>query len=92
LATKVLVPKPRVTESALHDKNSDGAIKARRKAYFDGWYDCPIFDREKLVSGNQVRGPAIIEQMDSTTVVHPGQTANIDRFGNIIIEIHGENS
>jgi N-methylhydantoinase A len=91
LTTKVLVPKPRVTESPLHGEDSRGAIKAQRKAYFDGWCACPIFDREKLISGHQVRGPAIIEQMDSTTVVHPGQTANIDRFGNIIIEIPGEN-
>jgi N-methylhydantoinase A len=91
LTTKVVVPKPQVTESALHDENSEGAIKAHRKAYFDGWYDCPIFDREKLLSGNGVCGPAIIEQMDSTTVVHPGQTASIDRFGNIIIEIDGDN-
>ena len=90
LTTRVRVPKPQATEAALGEKNSDHAIKARRQAYFDGWHDCPIFDREKLASGNQVRGPAIIEQMDSTTVVHPGQTANIDRFGNIIIEIHGD--
>ncbi|MGE5302552.1 MAG: hydantoinase/oxoprolinase family protein [Alphaproteobacteria bacterium] len=92
LTTKVLVPKPQVTESPLQGEDSRRAIKAQRKAYFDGWCDCPIFDRERLVSGHQVRGPAIIEQMDSTTVVHPGQTANIDRFGNILIEIPGENS
>jgi N-methylhydantoinase A/oxoprolinase/acetone carboxylase beta subunit len=42
------------------------------------------------VSGNRLRGPAIIEQMDSTTVVHPGQDASVDRFGNILIEIHGD--
>ena len=83
LTTKVLVPKPAVAESAMRGENSDDAIKAHRKAYFDGWYDCPIYDRERLVSGNRLRGPAIIEQMDSTTVVHPGQTAHIDRFGNI---------
>ena len=88
LTTKVLVPKPAVAESAMRGESSEGAIKAHRKAYFDGWYDCPIYDREQLVSGNRLRGPAIIEQMDSTTVVHPGQTAHIDRFGNIIIEIN----
>lgn len=92
LTTKVLVPKPEFSESALHGRDSAGAIRAHRKAYFDGWYDCPIYDREKLVSGNQVCGPAIIEQMDSTTVIHPGQQAEIDRFGNIIIEINGDRS
>ena len=49
-----------------------------------------IFAGDKLVSGNHLRGPAIIEQMDSTTVVHPGQNASVDRFGNILIEIHGD--
>jgi N-methylhydantoinase A/oxoprolinase/acetone carboxylase beta subunit len=89
LTTKVIVPKPAMTESASQGENCQGAIKARRKAYFDGWHDTPIYDRAKLVSGNRLRGPAIIEQMDSTTVVHPGQEASVDRFGNLIIEING---
>ena len=90
LTTKVIVPKPAVTEAEAGSANADGAIKARRKAYFDGWHDTPIYDRGKLVSGNRLRGPAIIELMDSTTVVHPGQDASVDRFGNIIIALHGE--
>jgi N-methylhydantoinase A len=87
LTTKVLVPKPAVAELPMRLEISAKAVKAHRKAYFDGWCDCPIFDRERLVSGNRLRGPAIIEQMDSTTVVQPGQEARIDGFGNIIIEI-----
>ena len=90
LTTKVIVPKPAVVASPLQVANCDGAIKARRRAYFDGWHDTPVYDREQLHAGNRLSGPAIIEQMDSTTVVHPGQTAAIDRFGNIIIEIFGE--
>jgi N-methylhydantoinase A len=90
LTTKVIVPKPAITESPSGGEQCDGAIKTRRKAYFDGWRDTPIYDRGKLVSGNRLRGPAIIEQMDSTTVVHPGQDACVDRFGNILIEIHGD--
>ena len=92
LTTKVIVPKPAITEAKLGSANSEGAIKARRHAYFDGWQDTPIYDRAKLAPGNRLRGPAIIEQMDSTTVVHPGQDASVDRFGNIIIEINGDNS
>jgi len=89
LTTQVIVPKPATAELAPQGEVCDGAIKARRRAYFDGWHDTPIYDREKLVSGNRLRGPAIIEQMDSTTVVHPGQESHIDRFGNIIIEVNG---
>ena len=92
LTTKVIVPKPVVAESPLGVANCAAAIKARRKAYFDGWHDTPIYDRVKLASGNRIAGPAIIEQMDSTTVVHPGQEAQIDRFGNIIIDINGTRS
>jgi len=87
LTTKVIVPKPKVGELPQQGEDCQRAIKARRRAYFDGWHDTPVYDREKLHSGNRLSGPAIIEQMDSTTVVHPGQTAHIDRFGNIIIEL-----
>jgi N-methylhydantoinase A len=87
LTTRVIVPKPKVAESPAQGAACAGAIKARRRAYFDGWHDTPVYDREKLRSGNRLGGPAIIEQMDSTTVVHPGQMARIDRFGNIIIEL-----
>jgi N-methylhydantoinase A len=91
LTTKVLVPKPAVTESPMRPELAAEAVKAHRHAYFDGWCDCPIYDRARLVSGNRLRGPAIIEQMDSTTLVHPGQEARIDGFGNIIIEIGEDN-
>jgi N-methylhydantoinase A len=86
----VILPKPVVTQLPSQGTSCDQAIKTRRRAYFDGWHDTPIYDREKLRSGNRLRGPAIIEQMDSTTVVHPGQSAHIDRFGNIIIEVYGD--
>ena len=45
-----------------------------------------LYDREKLHYGNIITGPAIIEQMDSTTIVLPGQTAKVDAYLNIIIE------
>ncbi len=51
-----------------------------------GMADCPLYDREKLGPGHTVDGPAIINQMDSTTLVLPGQTARVDSFLNLIIE------
>jgi N-methylhydantoinase A len=90
LTTRVLLPKPPAAALDVGSEDSQGAIKLHRRAYFDGWYDCPVYGRERLVPGNRLRGPAIIEQMDSTAVIHPGQSAHIDRFGNIIIEISGE--
>lgn len=90
LTTKVVLPKPQAVEQAAHEEMPDGALKGRRRAYFDGWQDCPIYDRERLVCGNRIRGPAIIEEMDSTIIIHPRQAARVDRFGNVILELAGE--
>jgi N-methylhydantoinase A len=90
LTAKVALPKPVAREYSLDGKEPHAALKGRRKAYFDGWLDCPIYARERLVYGNRLPGPTIIEQMDSTIVVHPGQEAFMDRFGNVIIEITPE--
>ena len=63
---------------------------ARRKVLFDeteGYVDTPIYDRASLGAGAAIDGPAIVEQLDSTTVIMPGQKARVERYGNIIIEI-----
>jgi 5-oxoprolinase (ATP-hydrolysing) len=46
----------------------------------------PFYERDLLRAGDHIEGPAIIEQYDSTTVVPPGLTAEIDRLGNILID------
>lgn len=56
------------------------------KFFFEGaWHEAPIFDRDKLHSDLQVKGPAIVLEMDSTTVVLPGFSADIDALGNLLI-------
>jgi N-methylhydantoinase A/oxoprolinase/acetone carboxylase beta subunit len=45
------------------------------------------YDREQLLAGNQLEGPAFVNQYDSTTVIPPGIGAHVDRFGNIVIEV-----
>ncbi len=47
----------------------------------------PIFQREKLLAGNKIEGPALVEEHASTTVVLPGDHLEVDRFGNLVIEI-----
>ncbi len=86
--TRVHLPKPVLRELSSGSESPDAALKGRRKAYFDRWFDCAIYDRERLLCGNHIHGPAIIEQMDSTIAVHPGQEALVDRFGNVIIELN----
>lgn len=56
------------------------------KIYFDGQFlSTPIYDRAKLRPSNRMPGPAIVTEMDSTTVVLPGFTGEVDRYFNILI-------
>jgi N-methylhydantoinase A len=45
-----------------------------------------VYDREALRSGNRFTGPAIVEQMDATTVVLPGMVALVEPYLNLILE------
>jgi N-methylhydantoinase A len=62
---------------------------SRREVYFaeaGGYVDCPIYDRYGLGAGARLAGPAVVEEFDSTTVVHPGYGLRVDEHGNLIIE------
>jgi N-methylhydantoinase A len=71
--------------------NGSGANpKESRHVYFDelsGYVDTDVYDRRELSAGSQFDGPAIVEQTDTTTVIHPGQRARIDELGNLMIAI-----
>jgi len=55
--------------------------------YYEGqWHDIHIYDRNKLHEGLVVPGPAIVGEMDSTTVVLPGYAATVDAVGNLLIK------
>ena len=47
---------------------------------------CAVYDRERLGPGHDIEGPAVIEQMDATTLVLPKQHARVDEFLNLILE------
>lgn len=49
----------------------------------------PTFRREALLAGHRIEGPAIVDQLDSTTVLLPGQAALTDRYGNLLISEGG---
>jgi N-methylhydantoinase A len=53
--------------------------------YFGERRPCPLYDRARLEAGMQIVGPAIIEQLDSTTLVFPGQRAEVQEYGNLVI-------
>ena len=59
---------------------------ASSRFYYEGnWYDSTIYDRNKLSTGLEVVGPAIVGEMDSTTIVLPGYVAMVDKVGNLLI-------
>ena len=83
-----VIPKPRLREISPDSDASINTIKETRPVYFaetDGRIDCPIYDRYKLGSDDEITGPAIIEEIDSTTLIHPHYQANIDHFGNLFL-------
>jgi N-methylhydantoinase A len=51
----------------------------------DGFGDCPVYARVDLRPGDVLEGPAIIEQMDATTVVPPRFRATVDRHLNLYL-------
>jgi len=66
------------------------AIKPERKVYLDGGLvDAQIYERDRLLCGNIIAGPAIVEEPFHTTVVMPGQTLQLDKLGNLIIHTGG---
>ncbi|HMB59336.1 MAG TPA: hydantoinase/oxoprolinase family protein [Xanthomonadales bacterium] len=59
--------------------------------YFEGnWHDAVIYNRDLLHSGLEIPGPAIVGEMDSTTVILPGYEARVDAIGNLMINPKGK--
>ena len=63
------------------------SVKDYRKVWFEGWTETPVYWRDHLPLNLALTGPAIIEQMDTTTVVEPGSSVTSDADGNLIIEV-----
>jgi len=84
----------RVPKAPLVERDIGGslheALRGRRPVYFGeraGWVDTPVYTRPSVPTGVPVQGPAVIEEMSSTVALAPGQHANIDRIGNIVVRV-----
>lgn len=78
------IAKPVLRTKTTGGAGADAAQKSVRPVYFHecgGYAECPVYERERLPAGSVVGGPAIVEEFDSTTVIHPGFRARVDRFG-----------
>jgi N-methylhydantoinase A len=66
--------------------NAAAAVIEQHRAYFDGSFaSVNVYDRGRFRTGNRIHGPAIIVQMDATTVIHPNHTGEVDEYLNILI-------
>lgn len=77
-----------LVEHPMEGPDASAALADRRDVYFEeagAYVDTRIYDRDKIKAGNEISGPAIIEQMDSTIVVPPGHTARADKYLNLMI-------
>ncbi len=66
------------------------SLKSIRKVYFEEnqvLLDTRIFERERLLAGNVIEGPAIVEESNATTLIYPGMAGKVDPYGAILITI-----
>ena len=80
--------KPSILEIPRGTGDGGEALRSDRRVYFRDERDfvaCPVYDRERLGAGDAFRGPAIVEEWNTTTIVHPGQRLGVDDYGNLII-------
>jgi N-methylhydantoinase A len=94
LRTAVIGRRPAVSLDGLAATPAAGTLAAAqagsRRVWFDGaWHDTPIYQRERLAVGVRFDGPAVVEQLDSTTVVEPGDQVEVDGLGNLIVTVRG---
>lgn len=87
------IPKTPLADWPQGDSDPSAARKEIRPAYFgdaSGWIDTTVYDGRKLEAGNCIDGPAIIEEVTTTIVICPDDRAEIDRLGNVVIEVNAQ--
>jgi N-methylhydantoinase A len=84
-AIGLVPPVPMQTFEPAGGKLED-ALRERRSVRFEGKdIVTPVYQRERLDVGHVLRGPAVIDQFDCTTVIYPGQEVRVDAFKNLIV-------
>ncbi len=88
LAAIGVTPRPRRAPLPPGGRDAAKALKGTREVWFaeiGGWRNTNVLDRAKLLSGNVIGGPAIVEEHDASTLVHPGWEATVDQHGNLVV-------
>jgi len=90
LNVSVIGMRPEFDLSALIDpalRKERAEPMASRPVWFGDWVDTPVYWRDHLPLDLHLTGPAIIEQMDTTTIVEPGCVVTSDKDGNLIVAV-----
>ena len=92
LHTAVIGARPEISLAALaateRAPNLKGCQVGERRVWFtDGWHQTPIYGRDRLPLDATFEGPAILEQLDCTTVVEPSDKVRQDKLGNLLITV-----
>jgi N-methylhydantoinase A len=86
-----LVPKAALPQRPLGPADASGAVTGKRDVWFPeaggGFVSTPVYARTALVPGMAFTGPAIVEQMDTTTMIPPQASVRVDAFENLILEL-----
>ena len=87
-----MIAAPAVTEIRFAGGESGGgeALIERRPAYFEdtrGFAETPVYARSRLRTGAVIAGPALIEEAESTGVIGPNASVEVDGFGNLIMRL-----
>ncbi len=85
-----VLPQVELSRRAAPKRQSAPKVKSRRRVYWweiEQYADTPIFEGTLMRAGHQISGPAIIELPHTTVPVRPEQSAEVDRFGNLLINV-----
>ena len=79
------VEQPDAAVSHAGERDADALVAEDTVVFADGPRRTPFLQRASLPAGAVVAGPAVVLQMDATTVIPPGWTAAVDGYGNLVI-------
>jgi N-methylhydantoinase A len=88
LSASGLIPRPHLEEPAEGGRSPAQALKGRRPVFFveaGGYVETTIYGRPALLRGNVVTGPAVVEALDTSVVIHPDYAAEVGGHGVLLL-------
>ena len=88
LVTSVIGKRRGFALAALAGAGEGPALIGEREVYADGrWHAAAVYARDRLRPDDRIEGPAVVQQVDATTVIAPGAVAVVERIGNLRITV-----